>query len=212
MFSNWTKWLLCGAVAALPFVASGQAHATLISGTASFSDTGPSGNSINFTGAFTPSSGAFSFNATSGTSTTITNFLKISETDSFNPVFFGTVSATDTLKVGFSISQPAAGSGSVGGSGTGSESFFFFALINADGSISWNGPTDIALANGDDLQISLSDGSFDPTARNASTFIDATFLYIDPPAPASVPEPGTLALFGAGLLGLGYLTRRINRA
>jgi hypothetical protein len=212
MFSKWPKWLLCGAVAALPLLAAPEAHATLISGTASFTDS-TSGNDVNFTGSFSPASGAFSFNAASGTPGTINNFLKISETDSFNPIFFGTEFASDTLKIGFSITQPSAGNGSVTGSGSASESFFFFALISADGSIHWNGPADIALANGDDLKITLSDGQFDPTARNASAYIDLTYLYTAGSSPTgSVPEPGTLALFGAGLLGLGYVTRRANRA
>lgn len=39
-------------------------------------------------------------------------------------------------------------------------------------------------------------------------FGDAGILFLDPPSPASVPEPGTLALFAAALAALGWTARR----
>lgn len=211
MVGRLTKTLLCAAVAALPWVASDQAHATLIAGTAAFSDTGPAGNNgLTFTGVFNPSS-TFSFNLTAGTPVTFTNFLTISSHDT-NNAFFGNASATDTIRTSFTFTQPSGGSGAVSGTGSETTTAFFGFIVGIDGSIHWGGPAIIDFGNGTVLDIVLSDASFhfdgvaDP---NQSIGVGATFSLTG--GSSAVPEPASLALFGAGLLGLGLLKRRSSR-
>lgn len=50
--------------------------------------------------------------------------------------------------------------------------------------------------------------TFDETVLRGSEQFGADNLYFAAPAPTAVPEPGTLALFGAGLAGVGLLRRR----
>jgi len=204
MVGNITKLALATVLAAPLMMAGGQAHATLIAGSASFADTGPAQNNhLTFFGTFNPSN-AFSFNATNGTPVILNNFLTITASDS--NAFSSNV--TDTLSVTFNFTQPAGGSTGISGSGTAST---FLGFITS-GSITWSGSSTLTFADGDTITVSLSNGSF-------STFsgadIDATITYAGSPGGggvAAIPEPASIALFGAGLLGLGMVGRRRRRS
>ncbi len=209
MVGKVTKWLLCGAVVATSLIASGHAHATLIAGTAAFSDAGPSGNGLSFTGTFNPSN-SFSFNLTSGTPVIIPNFLTITSHDTGG--FFGSAAA-DNIATTFSFTQPGIGSGSVNGVGSEVTAAFLGLIVGADGSIHWGGPAVIDFGGGLVLDILLTDASFSNTGFPADpdqSVNIAAILNLQDGTHAG-PEPASIALFGAGLLGLGLLKRRRDR-
>ncbi len=192
------QWLLLGAVGFLPLVSLHQAEAATIAGTASFTDVGPNGNGLTFSGTFNPSS-AFNLNLTYGTPVTLVDFLTITANDTN---LLGV--ATDTVKTTFNFTQPSSASGSVFGSGTDASLFF---ILNA-GNITWNGPAAVNFGNGLDLTIALSDASFFSLGNpfNTRVAIDATFSLTGGGAQVSqAPLPAALPLFATGLGGLGLL-------
>ena len=192
-------WMLAGAIALAPLPLSQGARAATVTGTAAFFDLGPNGNGLNFIGTFNPSS-AFNLNLTSGTPVTLSDFLTITAVDT-NYNLLST--ATDTIKTTFNFTAPSAATGSV--TGTGTDTSLFFVLDG--GNIHWNGPANIAFANGLDLSITLSDASFFGALGgigNAypSVAIDATFSLTGPNV-SQTPLPAALPLFATGLGAMG---------
>jgi PEP-CTERM motif len=211
MFGRFRNGLIGGAIAAISFIASPYAHATLIAGSASFSDLGPLGNGLGFSGTFNPSSN-FSFDLTYDTPVILPNFLTITSNDT-NNAFWGAATAGDIIATTFTFTQPSGGSGKVSGKGSETTTAFSGFIVGADGSIHWGGPAVVDFGNGLVLDILLTDASFDidafTTDPNQSIGITALFSLSGDPDP--VPEPASMAIFGAGLLGLGLLQRRRDR-
>lgn len=76
-----------------------------------------------------------------------------------------------------------------------------------------NGNADVVNAIGigpdADANFNYGDGSFNMTAANFETFQTALVSKLEREITGNVPVPGTLALFGLGVLGLGLARRRL---
>jgi hypothetical protein len=79
----------------------------------------------------------------------------------------------------------------------------FLGVLNA-GTLSWSDMPDvITLADGSIIEVDFQDGW---TIQHGKPIVGATVRLVE--EASAVPEPGTLALLGAGMAGLGFATRR----
>jgi hypothetical protein len=115
---------------------------------------------------------------------------------------------TANINAGFNFTGPSNGSTNV----TGVDVFALLGLFSDV--LTWNngGASHVLLADGSIIDIALGSTSF--LGLNLGLYtglletVSFTLVQGPTPPPAAVPEPLTLSLFGAGLAGLGAITRR----
>lgn len=123
------------------------------------------------------------------------------------------------ISVLFDFTLPYSVSGSVGGQTDGAtEGLWGFYQ---QGMLTWNGPLELFFGDNNDglITIELSDETFNEghwwgleEGLCHGAKVEATITLVSDATPASVPEPGSLALMGIGLLGFGMRARRQRKA
>lgn len=120
----------------------------------------------------------------------------------FSIDFFGVGSAEGTLAASLGFDSPT-GAPNADGHASGE---MWSAFIFSGGSLNWVNPlNEFSLADGTSYSVMFKD--LHGIDWGSTVNVEAVVTLLKEPT-AAVPEPGTLALFGLGLLGAGLATRR----
>jgi hypothetical protein len=184
------------ALMAIAAPAASAAPLDVFQGTASFSDTSPVlNNPVYFTGSFAQPSFTFSPTAIGQT---FTDKLTVTAFD-VSLQFLATYH--DNVQVSLDFTLPNDLSTTIGGDGSLTNAFIFIGYLDG-GNITWNGPSTLAFNDGSVLTATMDNISvrgFDGIATGSGN-LNLTLT--------KVPEPATTAMFGLGLLALGFFAMR----
>ena len=172
------------------------------SGSLTFSDTSsPLNNLTSFAGTFTHPTFSFA----GGVATTYSDLLSVNATD----LNLSNATNTDAVAIAINFTSPNVVATSIGGSASLTDTFNLRGFYYSDtGSIVWsslNDPTTITFSDGSVLGLSI--GNIALTGSNGSAFGSSPLVL----TVEKVPEPFTLSIFGAGLLGAGAFRRRARK-
>jgi len=113
--------------------------------------------------------------------------------------------ATDDIEGTFTFTKPVSNVYSVNGDVT-ETTVDFFGHLSSGGTLTWtNNDLNVAFSDGSVLDIGLGPSYFgNLNGTSDAGTVSANFTLVKEP----VPEPASMTLFGAGLLGLGTIAMR----
>lgn len=193
--------LLCALGTAI--LGSQAIHAETFAGSASFADLGPNSNKVSFTGVFVNPS--FSFSGSVGDA--YTDHLHITGYD----LNLANKTQSDNVQVSLTFTLPSSEHGTIGGTGTITDTFYGFFWADSD-TITWstNNPATINFADGSQLSVDIANatfGGFDGFSWSCDDPVTFTVTNV-----GAAPEPSSLALLGTSILGAAGVLRRRFRA